>query len=93
MGSAVVIPRTLRFREHITLAVDGKHAAVRVMELIVLNALLHLARPGRKPDWYAAFAASVIACGWKSLERTDIPRVERIDDHPAGKPSAQSARK
>jgi hypothetical protein len=93
MGSAVVIPRTLRFREHITLAIDGKRAGVRVMELIVLNALLHLARPGQKPDWYAALAASVMVCGWKSLERTDMPRVERIDDLRAGQSSAQSARK
>lgn len=90
MGSAVVIPRALRFSEHITLTVDGKRADVRVMELIVLKALLHLARPGRKPDWYAALAASVMVCGWKSLERTDMPRVERIDNTHSGKSSAQS---
>jgi hypothetical protein len=93
MGSAVVIPRSLRFGEHITLDVDGKRVSVRVMELVVLNALLHLARPGRKQDWYAAFAVVVMVCGWKSLERTDIPRVERIDDLHTGKTSAHPARK
>ncbi|HSV97425.1 MAG TPA: hypothetical protein VLM75_10900 [Spirochaetota bacterium] len=74
-GSAVVIPRALRFGERIQLLVDGEPAILRVMDLVVLNALLRLARPCDRPDWYPAMAAAIVSRGWKSLERTDIPPV------------------
>ncbi len=74
-GSAVVIPRALRFGERMRLVVDGESTSLRVMDLVVLNALLRLAHPGRRPAWYAAMAAAVIVRGWKSLERADTPLV------------------
>lgn len=93
MGSAVVIPKSLRFGERTALVIDGEKADIRVMEIVVLYALLRLARRDHAPEWHAAMAAAVIARGWKSLERTDIPRVERIDDLHTGKTSAHPARK
>ncbi len=74
-GSVVVIPKALRFGERMQLFVDGEPAVLRVMDLVVLNALLRLARPCDRPDWYVVMAAAIIARGWKSLERADIPRV------------------
>lgn len=79
MGKAIIIPRPLRYGEHITLSIDGAPFKIRLMELIVLNALLHLARPKQSPGWHSAFSAAILAHGWKSLERNDMPRVESID--------------
>lgn len=93
MGSAVVIPKSLRFGERTALVIDGEKAYIRVMEIAVLYALLRLARRDQGPEWHAAMAAAVIVRGWKSLERGDTPRVERLEYPASEKKTAGAAGK
>jgi hypothetical protein len=78
VGTLIVIPRLLKYREHITLDIDGEVHTLRYMELVVLRALLQISLPGKASDYDPAMAAVIIARGWKSLELDEVPRVCRV---------------
>lgn len=81
-GTLIVIPRRLRYRDTMTLLIDGREYDVRIMENIVLQALLRLGRPGMRREWYPDAAAVVLTVGWKHLgdEITlEIFRIRRDD--------------
>lgn len=75
VGTLITIPRLLKYRETITLTIDGAVFSFRLMELVVLRGLLQIARPGEETEYYPVMAALVLARGWKSLELTELPEV------------------
>ena len=80
VGTLILIPRILKYRETVRLSVDGKIHTLRMMELVVLGALLKIAFPGKTAEYYSNMAALIIAEGWKSLDLDELPGVYRVRD-------------
>lgn len=70
-GTAIVIPRQLRYRDKNRYRIDKKEYEIRTMELVVLQGLLRLAYHRKGISWYSNRAAEIIACGWKCLENPE----------------------
>lgn len=68
VGTLITIPRQLRYGERAALEVGGVACSIRLMELAVLEGLLKLALPRRRPPFYRDAAARVIAGGWRRLD-------------------------
>lgn len=66
-GTLIVIPRKLRYRDTMKLQITGREYEIRIMENIVLQALLGLARPKMRKEWYPPAAAVILSSGWKHL--------------------------
>lgn len=75
VGTLITIPRVLKYREMITLNIEGIDHTLRLMELVVLHGLLQVARPGKGRDYYSAAAALVLARGFKFLDTEDFPEI------------------
>ena len=80
VGTLILIPRVLKYRETVRLSIDGKIHTLRMMELVVLGALLKIAFPGNTAEHYSDMAALIIAGGWKSLDLDELPGVYRVRD-------------
>jgi len=80
VGTSVIIPRKLKYGSHMKLLIDGEEYSIRIMEIIILRALLKMAFPEKSLEWCSSMAAAVIAMGWKRLEDDEPPEVLRIVD-------------
>lgn len=80
-GTSIKIPQRLKYDKTITLLIDYKEYKLRLMELIVLRGLLQLARPHKKPSWYADMAAAIIAKGWLQID-IGVPVVSLVNNKP-----------
>ncbi len=80
VGTLILIPRILKYRDTVLLSIDGKIHTLRMMELVVLGALLKIAIPGKTAEYYSDMAAVIIAKGWKSLDLDEPPGVCRVVD-------------
>jgi hypothetical protein len=83
-GTLIVVPRKLRYRDTIRLQITGREYEIRIMENIVLQALLRLARPEMQKDWYPQSAAVILSSGWKHLGDkmpSDIVRIRKDPDN------------
>jgi hypothetical protein len=69
----VTIPRALRFNRMITITWDGEPHELRLMEVIVLTALLRIARPGESSGWYDRRAADILIHGWNGTTAAPLP--------------------
>ncbi|MCU0822818.1 MAG: hypothetical protein MUC95_10185 [Spirochaetes bacterium] len=67
VGISIRIPHRLNYNRMIHLVIGGREHGLRLMEVIVLSALLHIAYPGKPGAWCADMSASIISRGWKSL--------------------------
>lgn len=67
VGISIRIPQRLNYNHTIRLRVAKKNYDLRLMEIIVLTAILHFAYPSKSGDWCSDMAASVIALGWNRL--------------------------
>ncbi|HPQ52167.1 MAG TPA: hypothetical protein PK253_02890 [Spirochaetota bacterium] len=83
-GTLIVIPRRLRYRDCMVLQIDGREHEIRIMENIVLQALLRLGHPGMRREWYPDAAAVVLALGWKHLSDKVTHEIFRIRRGHAG---------
>jgi hypothetical protein len=68
VGRLVTIPRGMRYRDHVTVSLEGEERSLRVMELALLLGLLPLAFPGRENTFYPALAVAILVRGWKVLD-------------------------
>ena len=85
VGIHLTIPRSLKYRETIELRIENKDYTLRVMELLVLNALLRISTPGKKHHYYSAMPALILARGWKELGLAEYPEIYRKPETPTKK--------
>lgn len=76
VGIEITIPHRLRYDRKIELVIEGEKQSFRLMELIVLSALMRIAGPGRPVRFYSDMAASVRAKGWGVYREGRPCRVE-----------------
>jgi len=76
-GTSIRIPKMLRYDDTIRLTVNGKNYSLRLMELIVLGALMRISLPGRRASWYADMSATVLAEGWPHFDMNKSPEVSK----------------
>lgn len=74
-GISIRIPRLLRYNTTISLNIDGEEFTLRLMELIVLRALIQISLPAGNSSWYADMAALVLAKGWPQFDINKSPEV------------------
>ncbi len=68
VGISMRIPRSLNYNHRIRLLVDKEERHLRLMEIIVLSALLHISYPKKNAQWCSNMSASIIAKGWDRLD-------------------------
>jgi hypothetical protein len=68
VGTLITIPRILKYRDTTTVEVGDETFSMRLMELVVLSGLLHLALPGKSSPSCAEVAARIIVRGWGQLD-------------------------
>ncbi|MBN2403204.1 MAG: hypothetical protein JXN64_12490 [Spirochaetes bacterium] len=69
VGISIRIPYNLKYNDTIKLNINNSEYKFKIMELIVLSALLHIAYPSKKSIWCSRMSALIIAQGWKQLEK------------------------
>jgi len=67
LGTSIIIPQRLKHDKMVTVEVEGIDYPARLMELITLTALLHLACTGKTNSWYNSYSAKILVHGWKSF--------------------------
>lgn len=80
LGTSFIIPMKRRYATSLDFIVDGKRHTVRLMEIMVLSALLKLVYREKSEKWRSAKAVSIIARGWASLDGKDPPPVCRAPE-------------
>jgi hypothetical protein len=78
VGTLVTIPAGMRYRERLTLEIDGERKDLRLMELSILHGLLQIAYPKKNSAFYSHMSALVIVRGWKQLQETELPDIRRL---------------
>ena len=77
VGISIRIPHKLNYNQRMTLLINKKEHRLRLMEIIVLSALLHIAYPGKARSWCADMSASIISGGWPRLGKC-MPDILKI---------------
>lgn len=90
LGTSIIIPRRRRYDTSLDFTIDGNVHTLRLMEIMVLSGLLRLTFPDKSEIWRSAMAASIIARGWKELERGEPPSVSRSDGAKDTSPSGRA---
>lgn len=78
LGISFIIPRKRKYVTALKFVVDGREHSVRLMEIMVLSALLRLVRPDKSEKWRSTKAAGVIVNGWGEMERQGLPDVSGV---------------
>ncbi len=68
VGTSIRIPQKLNYNYRVALLIDKDEHKLRLMEIIVLSCLLHIACPGKSSNWCSDMSASIIANGWGQLD-------------------------
>ena len=68
-GISIKIPHRLKYNNKIIIIFDNKEYHLRLMEIIVLSALLHIAFPRKASKWCTDSAILIIAGGWKEFDK------------------------
>jgi hypothetical protein len=69
VGTSIRIPYKLNYNNTIKLTIDNSEYKLRLMEIIVLSALLHIAYPAKKTKWCSDMSVLIIAKGWPQFEK------------------------
>jgi hypothetical protein len=77
VGTLIIIPRLLKYREKISLHIENTEYSFRLMEVVVLHGLLQIACPGKDAEYYSTMAALILARGWNQLELKELPTIIR----------------
>jgi hypothetical protein len=67
VGMSIRIPNKLKYNSTIKISVEKEEYEIRIMEMIVLSALLHIANMKKPSRWCSETAVSIIAKGWQQL--------------------------
>ncbi len=76
VGTSIRIPHRLNYNCRITLIIENRERSLRLMEVIVLSALLHIAHPGKPRSWCSDMSAAVITGGWQRL-KAGLPAISK----------------
>jgi len=79
VGTSILIPRKLNYKNKIILLINGREAELRVMEIVVLAGLMQLSCKTKSPKWCRDMAATVLTLGWKELENSIPAAVKRVE--------------
>ncbi|MFH0975375.1 MAG: hypothetical protein V1874_06295 [Spirochaetota bacterium] len=71
VGISIRIPHKLNHNKKIVLLIDDKHYTFKVMEIIVLAALLRIVYPKKALKWCSDKAVFILAYGWNYLILTN----------------------
>jgi hypothetical protein len=72
VGTSIRIPYKLNYNNKIKIDIDGMIYELRLMEIIVLSTLLHIAYPLKKTKWCSKLSVLIIAKGWPELGKTHM---------------------
>ncbi len=67
VGISIRIPHKLNYNSKIKIQINKAGYEMRIMEMIVLAALIHIACPKKTSGWCSETAVSIIAKGWRHL--------------------------
>ncbi len=79
LGTSFIIPMKRRYDTVLEFTIAGRNHTLRLMEIMVLSAMLRLKYPDKSEIWRSAMAASIIARGWAEIEKGEPPSVHRSD--------------
>lgn len=68
VGISIRIPHKLSYNNTTRLVIGKEEHELKIMDLIVLSALLRFSHPNKKIKWYTDMAAIIIAKGWHHFE-------------------------
>ncbi len=77
VGISIRIPHKLNYNFTTSLIIQNEEHKIRLMELIVLSALLHIAFPRKNSSWCSDMSASIIAKGWDRLNKSRPLKITR----------------
>ncbi len=80
LGTSFIIPLKRVYRSYARFAIGEATHTLRIMEIIVLSALLGLVHEGKSEKWRSAKAVAILARGWGELQVGDPPEMSRADD-------------
>jgi len=69
IGTSIRIPYKLNYNNTIKVKIDNTEYSLRLMEIIVLSALLHISYPLKKTKWCSDVSVMIIAKGWPELDK------------------------
>ena len=75
LGTSLIIPMKRKYATMLDFSIGGTTHRVRLMEIMVLSALLKLIHRNKSEKWRSAKAAAIIARGWTALDGNDPPDV------------------
>ncbi len=78
VGTEITIPNKLNYERKIELMVDGEKHSIRLMEIIVLTALLRIACPHKSDRFFSEKSAAVIAKGWACYHENRKCHITRL---------------
>ena len=68
VGISIRIPHKLNYNDITRLLIGNEEHELKIMELIILSALLRFSYPNKKIKWYSDMAAIIISKGWHYFE-------------------------
>jgi hypothetical protein len=69
VGLSIRIPHKLNHNKKIVLLIDDKHYSFKIMDVIVLSALLRIAYPNKTVKWCSNKAVFIMAYGWNQINK------------------------
>ncbi len=79
LGTSILIPMKLNYRDKVKLIISEIETELRVMEIVVLSGLIQIACPDKSIKWCREMAATVMALGWKQYESGIPAAVKRLE--------------
>ena len=77
LGTSMIIPMKRKYATMLDFDVGGARHAVRLMEIMVLSALLKLVFRDKSEKWRSAKAVTIITRGWGSMNGENPPDTSR----------------
>jgi hypothetical protein len=78
LGTSFIIPRKRKYATMLTFSIDGREHPIRLMEIMVLSALLRLVFPDKSEKWRSTKAAGIIVKGWGEMDKPGLPAVPGV---------------
>jgi hypothetical protein len=69
VGTSIRIPYKLNYNNTIIINIDGMIYKLRLMEIIVLSALIHITYPLKTAKWCSDMSVLIIAQGWPEFDK------------------------
>lgn len=80
LGTSFIIPLKRAYRSMVRFALGDATHSVRIIEIMILSALLGLVHRDKSEKWRSAKAVAILARGWGELQAGDPPPMRRAED-------------